>query len=86
MIIQAEISGSDITGKLRFHGDHYEDMKVVEQLKQLNFVINEMMIDLEYLDRQTANRQEDSARRIRRELEDIKQEIKSTFLHEAETE
>ena len=80
MKVKATITGSDLTEGIRFYGDtHYDDETIerlndetIERLKQLTIVLEDVISDLEDLDRQVKYRGECSAMEIKRQLDTMR--------------
>ena len=72
MKVKATITGSDLTEGIRFYGDTHYDDETIERLKQLTIVLEDVISDLEYLDRQVKYRGECSAMEIKRQLDTMR--------------
>lgn len=75
MKVKATITGSDLTEGIRFYGDAYYDNETIERLKQLSVVLEDVVYDLESLDRQVKDRQEGSAKEIKWQLDTMRNDL-----------
>lgn len=75
MKVKATITGSDLTEGIRFYGDTHYDNETIERLKQLTMVLEDVVFDLEKLDRQVKDRRECSAKEIKRQLDIMKKDL-----------
>ena len=75
MKVKATITGSDLTEGIRFYGDTHYDNESIDRLKQLAMVLEDVVSDLESLDRQVKDRREDSAKDIKWQLDTIRNDL-----------
>ena len=75
MKVKATITGSDLTEGIRFYGDTHYDNETIERLKQLSMVLEDVVSDLENLDRQVKDRQEGSAKEIKWQLAPMRNDL-----------
>ena len=75
MIVKATVTGSDLTEGIRFYGDTDYDNESMERLKQLAMVLEDVVSDLERLDRQVNDRQEGSAKEIKLQLDTMRKDL-----------
>lgn len=75
MKVKTVITGSDLTEGIRFYGDTHYDNETIERLKQLAMVLEDVVSDLENLDRQVKDRQEGSAKEIKRQLDTMRNDL-----------
>lgn len=75
MKVKATITGSDLTEGIRFYGDTHYDDETIERLKQLAMVLEDVVSDLENLDQQVKDRQEGSAKEIKRQLDTMRKDL-----------
>lgn len=75
MKVKATVTGSDLTEGILFYGDTYCDNESVERLKQLAMVLGDVVSDLEGLNRQVNDRQEGSAKEIKRQLDTMRNDL-----------
>ena len=75
MKVKAIVTGSDLTEGIRFYGDTDYDNESMERLKQLAMVLEDVVSDLETLDRQVNDRQEGSAKEIKRQLDTMRNDL-----------
>lgn len=75
MKVKATVTGSDLTEGIRFYGDTNYDNETIERLKQLAMVLEDVVSDLESLDRQVNDRQECSAKEIKRQLDTMRNDL-----------
>ena len=75
MKVKTVITGSDLTEGIRFYGDTHYDNETIERLKQLAMVLEDVVSDLENLDRQVKDRREGSAKEIKWQLETMRNDL-----------
>ena len=75
MKVKAIITGSDLTEGIRFYGDADYDNESMERLKQLAMVLEDVVSDLENLDRQVKDRREGSAKEIKCQLDAMRNDL-----------
>ena len=75
MKVKATITGSDLTEGIRFYGDTHYDDETIERLKQLAMVLEDVVFDLEKLERQVKDRQEGSAKEIKWQLDTMRKDL-----------
>ena len=75
MKVRATITGSDLTEDIRFYGDTHYDNETIERLKQLAVVLEDVVSDLENLDRQVKDRSEGSAKEIKWQLDTMRNDL-----------
>ena len=75
MKVKATITGIDLTEGIRFYGDTDYDNESIERLKQLAMVLEDVVSDLENLDRQVKDRREGSAKEIKRQLDTMRKDL-----------
>ena len=75
MKVKATITGSDLTEDIRFYGDTDYDNETIERLKQLAMVLEDVVSDLENLDRQVKDRREGSAKDIKWQLDTMRNDL-----------
>ena len=75
MKVKATVTGSDLTEGIRFYGDTHYDNESMERLKQLAMVLEDVVSDLERLDRQVKDRQEGSAKEIKWKLDTMRNDL-----------
>lgn len=75
MKVKATITGSDLTEGIRFYGDTDYDNETIERLKQLAMVLEDVVSDLENLDRQVKDRREGSAKEIKWQLDTMRKDL-----------
>lgn len=75
MKVKAIVTGSDLTEGIRFYGDTDYDNESMERLKQLAMVLEDVVSDLENLDRQVNDRQEGSAKEIKWQLDTMRKDL-----------
>ena len=75
MKVKAIVTGSDLTEGIRFYGDTDYDNESIERLKQLAVVLEDVVDDLESLDRQVKDRREGSAKEIKWQLDTMRNDL-----------
>ena len=75
MKVKATITGSDLTEGIRFYGDTHHDNESIERLKQLAMVLEDVVSDLENLDRQVKDRREGSAKEIKWQRDTMRNDL-----------
>ncbi len=75
MKVKAIITGSDLTEGIGFYGDTHHDNETMERLKQLAMVLEDVVFDLENLDRQVKDRREGSAKEIKWQLDTMRKDL-----------
>ena len=75
MKVKTTITGNDLTEGIRFYGDTHYDNKAIEQIKQLAMVLEDVVFDLENLDREVKDRREGSAKEIKWQLEAMRNDL-----------
>ena len=75
MKVKTIITGSDLTEGIRFYGDTDYDNESIERLKQLAMLLEDVVSDLERLDRQVSDRQEGSAKEIKWQLDTMRNDL-----------
>ena len=75
MKVKTVITGSDLTEGIRFYGDTHYDNETIGRLKQLAMVLEDVVSDLENLDRQVKDRREGSAKEIKWQLETMRNDL-----------
>ena len=69
MEVKAIVTGNDLTEGIRFYGDADYDNESMKRLKELAMLLEDVVSDLESLDRQVKDRREGSAKEIKCQLE-----------------
>lgn len=75
MKVKTIVTGSDLTEGIRFYGDANYDNETIKRLKQLAMVLEDVVSDLEGLDRQVNDRQEGSAKEIKWQLDTMRNDL-----------
>ena len=75
MKIKTIVTGNDLTEGIRFYGDTDYDNETIERLKQLAMVLEDVVSDLENLDRQVKDRREGSAKDIKWQLDTMRNDL-----------
>ena len=75
MKVKTIVTGSDLTEGIGFYGDVNYDNETIERLKQLAMVLEDVVSDLERLDRQVNDRQEGSAKEIKWQLDTMRNDL-----------
>lgn len=75
MKVKTIVTGSDLTEGIRFYGITHYDNETIERLKQLAMVLEDVVSDLERLDRQVNDRPEGSAKGIKRQLDTMRNDL-----------
>lgn len=75
MKVKTIVTGSDLTEGIRFYGDTHYDNESMERLKQLAMLLEDVVSDLERLDRQVNDRQEGSAKEIKWQLDTMRNDL-----------
>ena len=75
MKVKTIVTGKDLTEGIRFYGDADYDNESMERLKQLAMVLEEVVSDLESLDRQVKDRREGSAKDIKWQLDTMRKDL-----------
>ena len=75
MRVKAIVTGSDLTEGIGFYGDTNYDNETIERLEQLAMVLEDVVSDLEKLDRQVNDRREGSAKGIKRQLDTMRNDL-----------
>lgn len=75
MKVKTIVTGNDLTEGIRFYGDAHYDYEAIEQLKQLAMVLEDVVSDLENLDRQVKDRREGSAKDIKRQIDTMRNDL-----------
>ena len=75
MKVKTIVTGNDLTEGIRFYSDTHYDNETIERLKQLAMVLEDVVSDLESLDRQVKDRQEGSAKEIKRQLDTMSHDL-----------
>ena len=75
MEVKAIVTGNDLTEGIRFYGDTHYDNETMERLKQLAMVLEDVVSDLERLDRQVKDRREGSAKEIKWQLDTMRKDL-----------
>ena len=75
MKVKTIVTGNDLTEGIRFYGDTDYDNESMERLKQLATVLEDVVDDLESLDRQVKGRHEGSAKEIKWQLDTMRNDL-----------
>lgn len=75
MKVKTIVTGNDLTEGIRFYGDTHYDNKTLERLQQLAMVLEDVVSDLENLDRQVKDRREGSAKKIKWQLDTMRNDL-----------
>lgn len=75
MKVKATITGNDLTEGIGFYGETNYDNETIERLKELAVLLEDVVSDLENLDRQVNNRQEGSAKEIKWQLDTMRNDL-----------
>ena len=75
MRVKTIVTGNDLTEGIRFYGDTDYDNETIERLKQLAKVLEDVVDDLESLDRQVKDRREGSAKEIKWQLDTMRNDL-----------
>ena len=75
MKVKAIVTGNDLTEGIRFYGDTHYDNESMERLKELAVLLEDMFSDLKSLERQVKDRNEDSAKEIKCQLEIMRNDL-----------
>ena len=75
MKVKTIITGNDLTEGIRFYGDADYDNESIERLQQLAMVLEDVVSDLEYVERQVKGRQEGSAKEIKWQLDTMRNDL-----------
>ena len=75
MKVKTIVTGSDLTEGIRFYGDADYDNESMERLKQLAMVLEDVVSDLENLDRQVKDKREGSAKEIKWQLDTMRKDL-----------
>ena len=75
MKVKARVTGNDLTEGIRFYGDTHYDYKAVEQIKQLAMVLEDVVYNLESLNREVEDRQEAYAKELKWQLETMRNDL-----------
>ena len=75
MKVKTIVTGNDLTEGIRFYGDADYDNESMERLKQLAMVLEDVVSDLESLDRQVKDRREGSAKEIKWQLDTMRNDL-----------
>ena len=75
MKVKTIVTGNDLTEGIRFYGDTHYDNESMERLKQLAVVLEDVVSDLESLERQVKDRREGSAKEIKWQLDTMRNDL-----------
>ena len=75
MKVKTIVTGNDLTEGIRFYGDTHYDNESMKRLKQLAMVLEDVVSDLEYVERQVKGRHEGSAKGIKRQLDTMRNDL-----------
>ena len=75
MKVKAIVTGNDLTEGIRFYGDTHYDNESMERLKELAMLLEDVVSDLEYVERQVNDRHEASAKEIKRQLDTMRKDL-----------
>lgn len=75
MKVKAIVTGNDLTEGIRFYGDTDYDNESMKRLKELAVLLEDVFSDLEGLERQVKDRNEDSAKEIKCQLEIMRNDL-----------
>lgn len=75
MKVKATVTGSDLTEGIRFYGDTHYDNESMERLKELAMLLEDVVSDLEYVERQVKGRHEGSAKEIKWQLDTMRNDL-----------
>ena len=75
MKVKTIVTGSNLTEGIGFYGETNYDNETIERLKQLAMVLEDVVSDLENLDRQVKCRPEGSAKEIKRQLDTMRNDL-----------
>ena len=75
MKVKAIVTGNDLTEGIRFYGDTNYDNESMKRLKELAVLLEDMFSDLKSLERQVKDRNEDSAKEIKCQLEIMRNDL-----------
>ena len=75
MKVKTIVTGNDLTEGIRFYGDTHYDNESMERLKQLAVVLEDVVSDLEYVERQVKGRREGSAKEIKWQLDTMRNDL-----------
>lgn len=75
MKVKTIVAGSDLTEGIGFYGETNYDNETIERLKELAMLLEDVVSDLERLDRQVNDRQEGSAKEIKWQLDTMRNDL-----------
>ena len=75
MKVKAIVTGNDLTEGIRFYDDTHYDNESMERLKQLAMVLEDVVSDLKYVERQVKGRHEGSAKEIKWQLDTMRKDL-----------
>lgn len=71
----SEISGKDLVANIKFYGDTHYDDGIIEEIKELSKVLEDVFWGLNATSRQVKGRTEQSAKEIDKQLKQLKEDI-----------
>lgn len=75
MKVNVELEGKSLTAGLNFYGETYADEIVVRKIGELSMVLEDVLFDLRKLSYQVENRNEDSAKSIKKRLNQLENDL-----------
>lgn len=75
MKVKATVTGNDLTEGIGFYGDSHYDSETMERLKELAVLLEDVVSDLEYVERQVKGRHEGSAKEIKWQLDTMRKDL-----------
>ena len=75
MKVKTIVTGNDLTEGIRFYGDTDYDNESMKRLKELAVLLEDLISNLESLERQVKDRNEGSAKEIKCQLEIMRNDL-----------
>lgn len=82
MKVKTTVTGRDLTEGIGFYGETNRDNETIDRLKELAAVMDDVAYDLADLRRQVEGRHEHSAKAIKRQLDNMRNELIWTIFDE----
>ena len=84
MKVNVELESKSLTAGLNFYGETYADEIVVRKIGELSMVLEDVLFDLRKLSYQVENRNEDSAKSIKKRLNQLEKDLDINLSFEEE--
>lgn len=84
MKVNVELESKSLTSGLRFHGETYADKIVVEKISELSDFLDDILDELRHLNWSVEDRNEVSAKDIKKQLEKLEKALGISLSFEEE--